>query len=246
MSVILDALRKLDREKSFPRDGRTNIAAEILRPDLPHPGKRLPLYFVIITLTAVATAAITYAVVEFGFLTKSSPPPMKAPVTSQQVIPPPPDSPSLSKSSLSSPVNPPAASQQATPAVLSHELAHEIREEREPVPPKIESRIESNPPMTPLREKEASQKVPLEKADVGPANTIKPTEQTSNEPPTAPPPLKLSAIVWYEEPSRRFAMVNGMIIYEGAVIEGVKVEEIHPNHVRFSHSGRFFEISLIK
>ena len=40
MSLILDALKKLDREKSTRRDRTANIAADILGPDLPRPGKR--------------------------------------------------------------------------------------------------------------------------------------------------------------------------------------------------------------
>ena len=252
MSVILDALRKLDREKSSPRDGRTNIAAEILRPDFPHSGKRFPLYWVIITLTAAATAALTYAVVELGFPTKSSPPPplpsqMKAPGTSQQVIPPPTDSGSLPKSSLSSlPVNPPSAREKAPSTGISHEPVRDIPEEIRPVSSKVEIPTETKPPIiTPSGGKEAIQKVPLEKTEVPSANTVRPTDQTSNESSTTPPLLRLSAIVWYEEPSKRFAMVNGMIAYEGTVIEGVKVEEIYSNRVRFSHRGRIFEIALI-
>jgi predicted nuclease with RNAse H fold len=58
--------------------------------------------------------------------------------------------------------------------------------------------------------------------------------------------LKLSAIVWYEHPSERFAMINGMKANEGSVIEGVKVVEIHPTSVRFLYNGQHFEISMSK
>ena len=74
MSLILDALKKLDREKSSRRNGTSNIAVEILRPDATRPGKRIPLYLLVVALTAVVTAALTYAVVEFRFLSKPSPP----------------------------------------------------------------------------------------------------------------------------------------------------------------------------
>ncbi len=60
MSVILDALKKLDREKSFRKSMTANIAVEILRPDLPRLGKRFPHYFATIFLTAMAAAVITY------------------------------------------------------------------------------------------------------------------------------------------------------------------------------------------
>jgi len=245
MSVILDALRKLDRERSSRRGGRGNIAAEILSADLPRPGRRIPLYIAVIVLTAVATAAITYGVVEFGFLTKSPPPSSKAPAMSQPMIPPSLNSASLSKPSSPLATNPPAPGQQAAPSSLTREPVHEVQEEARPLPPKIESPVEAKPSAASPSEKETSQRIPQERTETPPANTIKPAEQTPGESST-PPPLKLSAIVWYEEPSRRFAMVNGMIAYEGTLIEGVKVEEIYPNRVSFSHHGRFFEITLIK
>ena len=76
MSIILDALKKLDREKLSRRGGMANIAVEILRPDPHRPVKGNSLYFAVISLTAVATVAITYiAMVKFDFISKSSPPP---------------------------------------------------------------------------------------------------------------------------------------------------------------------------
>jgi predicted nuclease with RNAse H fold len=39
-------------------------------------------------------------------------------------------------------------------------------------------------------------------------------------------------------------MINGMILSEGSILEGVKVLEIHPTYVRLSHNGRPFEISI--
>jgi len=68
MSVILDALKKLDREKSSRRSATANIAVEILSPDLPRPGKRIPLYAAIALLASIATAAITYSVNGEGWL----------------------------------------------------------------------------------------------------------------------------------------------------------------------------------
>ena len=59
-----------------------------------------------------------------------------------------------------------------------------------------------------------------------------------------PSSLRLSAIVWHEEPSKRIAVINGTITTEQSVIEGVKIEVIYPNRVRLSHNGRPFEILL--
>jgi predicted nuclease with RNAse H fold len=56
--------------------------------------------------------------------------------------------------------------------------------------------------------------------------------------------LKVSAIVWYEEPSMRFAMINGLKATEGSVIEGVKVVEIKPTSVRLFHNEKYFDLFM--
>ena len=86
MSLILDALRKLDREKSSRRDGTANIAVEILRPDPSRPAKKMLWYFAAVSITAVATACITYALVaRSGMMSKSFPPATVNPPQSQQI-----------------------------------------------------------------------------------------------------------------------------------------------------------------
>jgi general secretion pathway protein B len=248
MSVILDALRKLDRERSSRRSAAANIAVEILRPDLPRPGKKFPLYVAAVSLTAIAAVVITYAVMlKFGFLPKSSPPEQKSPpVSTQPIATAPPDSSLLSrssppgstnlpaptqqrapvpldsgfpsKSSPPAPTKPALPSQQVAPAPLPREPARDARDEITRIPPKIQAPAESKP------------------SKIG--------APPSNGSATTLPSLKLSAIVWYEEPSKRFVMVNGVIANEGSVVEGVKVEKIYPDRVRFSHNGRPFEIPI--
>jgi hypothetical protein len=53
MSQILDSLKKLDREKSSRQDEAANVAAEILRANLPRPAKRILQYSAAVSLTAV-------------------------------------------------------------------------------------------------------------------------------------------------------------------------------------------------
>jgi general secretion pathway protein B len=43
---------------------------------------------------------------------------------------------------------------------------------------------------------------------------------------------------------KRKAIVNGMSVSVGSVIEGARVEDIQENRVRFSHGGKTFEISV--
>jgi general secretion pathway protein B len=223
MSVILDALKKLDREKSSRRSGTANIALEILRPDLPRPGKRIPRYIAIAFLASIATAAITYSViVKGGFLSKSSPP-------------------------LA--MNPPTLNQPVAPVPLSSEPIPDAREEISPAPPKIQSPVKSKRPPASLveskrDERKMNRNVSEKEADIAIERTKIPAENTPNGPASSSPSLNISAIVWYEEPSKRFAMINGLIATEGSVIEGMKVEEIYPNRVRFLRNGQPLEISI--
>ena len=220
MSLILEALKKLDREKSSRWTRTANIAVEILRPDLPHPGKRIPLYFVAISLTAVAAAVITYAVVtQFGFPSKPSPP---------------------------ASVYAPAPTQQVVPSSPSRETIRDARDEVSRVPPKVQDQARSKSPVAPLSEKKESPKVISEEADVTPADIKKPVERTPDGSVPTPPSLTVSGIIWSEEPSKRFAVINGTVATEGSVIYGVKVMEIHPTHVLLSNKGQSFEISLFK
>jgi general secretion pathway protein B len=220
MSLILEALKKLDREKSSRRTGTANISVEILRPDLPSSGKRIPLYFAAISLTAVVAAAITYGVVtRFGILSKSSPP---------------------------ASVGASAPSQQVFSAPLSREPIRDARDEVGRMPPKVQDHAKSKTPVAPLSEKEESPKVISEEADLAPADIKKPAERTPDGSATTPPSLKVSGIVWSEEPSKRFAVINGTVTTEGSVIHGVKVVEIHPTRVLLSNKGQSFEISLFK
>ncbi len=219
MSVILDALRKLDREKSSRRNGGTNIAVEILRPDLSRSRKRVSPYIAALSLTAIAAAAVTYGLMSGrGFRSKPSP---------------------------SVTANPPAQ-RQATPAPLSREPVRDVREETGGVLPKVEAPAKSKPAETFVNEKKAERNAIPEEVKVAPEDTKKPVEHAPVGSVAVPPSLKISAIVWYEDPSKRFAMINGTISTEGSFVDGVKVVEIHPASVRFMQNGQYFEIPISK
>jgi len=250
MSVILDALKKLDREKSFRKSMTANIAVEILRPDLPRLGKRFPHYFATIFLTAMAAAVITYLTM-VDFRSKSLPPaPVNPSAPSQGVNPAPMEFHLPLKSSVPGPVNPPASSQQVTPVPLSHGAVQEVRDEinrespKPPTPAEGKITVESKPASTSVDEKKAKPNMIREETEVPPSSIKKIPEQSTTGSPTNPPSLKLSAIVWYEDPSMRFIMVNGIKASEGSFVEGVKVVEIKPTSVRFLYNGRYFEISM--
>ncbi|MGZ6291780.1 MAG: general secretion pathway protein GspB, partial [Syntrophales bacterium] len=227
-------------------------------PELTHPGRRISIYIISTAVAAIAAAAITYGVIlESGLLSKSSPTNAKpAPGPSQPVAPAPapPQSSVPSKVSPPASVNPPPAAIKHTPAPVPHAPVRNAQEEMSRVPPKVQSPaekkdsdlrtpVETKSPTTPIVDKKEIQNVVPKELDTSPK---KPVEPTVNVSATNPASLKLSAIAWFEDPSRRFAMINGIMATEGSSIDGIKVVEINPTSVRLLHDGQYFEISMSK
>jgi len=259
MSVILDVLKKLDREKPARKDQPPNIATEILRQDIPRSKRRIPLNIIIVSLTAIVTAAITYVLMkEFGLLSEPSPSVQPSPPgPSRQVKPAPLELSLQKKSSPPVPVNPPEPVQKVAPTPLSRESVRETKEDIRKVVPKTEgvpenkvsevpkSPVENKPSSAPPEEKKPSQSFIPAKKEIVPAEPSKKSPETPvTEPVKSPPALTISAIVWYEDPSMRFAIVNGLKAVEGSLVEGVKVVEINRTGVRFLHNQQYFEISI--
>jgi general secretion pathway protein B len=218
MSLILDALKKLEQEKAARRDGTVNIAAEILRPDRLYPkNKRIALF----TVAAGAAGLAAIAVLALmggsdGLMRYFTPTPAIPPAAPQMVTPV---------------IAPPAQSPQKPeePSVTRSRTVIENVEVRSSAKP-TETRA-SQPPAV-------SRTQPADKAAQKTADT---PERFSDE---SFPSLKVSGIVWQEERSARRAFVNGIIAIEGTVIDGARVIEIYPTRVRFSRGGKSFEAKI--
>ncbi len=259
MSVILDVLKKLDREKPSRRDHSPNIAAEILRPDFPGEKRRLPLHMMMISFTAIVTAAVTYvSLKEFGLLSKPSPPvPSRPPEPKRSIQPAPLESSLQTKSPPPISASPPEPIQKVVPIPPSREPVPETKEEVIQVAPKTETvpdrnitkgpdvSVESKPSSPPSMEKRSEQGGIPAKKEIIPLEPSKKSPETRiTEPAKNPPSLTLSAIVWYEDPSLRFAIVNGIKAVEGDLIEGAKVVEITRTSIRFLYQEKPFEVSI--
>lgn len=222
MSVILDALRKLDRERLSRRNGAARIAVEILRPDPSRPGRKAPMYLAAFSLTAIAAAALTYGMMSpRGFLSKPKPPPV-------------------------APANAPVQNPEADSAPLSRVPVHELKDEAREVHHKMDQPARKSATGTFPSRAKAEGKVISEEPKVAPENTKKPVERTPVGSVWDPSSLKISAIVWYDDPSKRFAMINGTISTEGSFVDGAKIVEIRPSSVRFLHNDEYFEIPISK
>jgi general secretion pathway protein B len=58
------------------------------------------------------------------------------------------------------------------------------------------------------------------------------------------PALRVDGIAFQDSTTESVAMINGVPVSNGSLIEGAKVEEIHKNRVGFSYNGEKFEIHL--
>ncbi len=224
MSLILDALKKLDREKASHRNGRVDIAAEILRPDLPRRSHKTFAYALGILLAALLAAAVTYSV-----MPKTAPPTGKAPVASELEVP---------RASISGPKmgrGPNEVARRPVPEKPSPGRKAPV-ETQKPVesnkPADVKARpVEPKPPAPLSTDASTEPEVISKEVPTLPEEIRKPTEQPPKKSPLTPASLRLTGIVWSEDPSKRLAVINGLVTTEGYVFEGAKVVEIHPDHV---------------
>ena len=191
MSLILDALKKLDREKASRRKGMPDLAAEVLRTDPAQPRKRVRMYLLAVSLTALATAGITYAIiVKPGFLPKSPPPSAGIPpAPGKQVASASPETGTQAKPSAPVVVIPPAPGQKDSPT--SPALDSPVKS----LPP-----APKTPPAPPKKGEAASVKsgAPSKPSPPAPASSPAPGRRVAavfpkSSPPTKPSPGKPSS-----------------------------------------------------
>lgn len=59
------------------------------------------------------------------------------------------------------------------------------------------------------------------------------------------PEFKLQAIVWSEVPESRFAVINGVIVRAGGMIEGISVTDIGKDYVSFKSGQRTWKMKMM-
>jgi hypothetical protein len=216
MSLILDALKKLEREKAAQSNKTSDIAASILEQQ-PVVKNRKPM----VLIGAIAlTAAISMAGMYIVFLMNNKPAPLSAaaplapvpqPATGAAPLTPAPQ-PTTSPAPAETPAPRPAAAGpvKAAPAAAKEST---IKEKAGPAKPKRGE--------------------PEKKASSPPPGTT-----------PARPDFIISAIIWYEEPPERKAVVDGKSVREGDIIDGCRVEQIYPSRVIFVKDGKRFEVNM--
>jgi general secretion pathway protein B len=216
MSLILDALKKLEREKAASRKGPADIVPAIinLRNSRPKSANwKLPVVIIsVIAATATVTTAVVIALAPRGIRPVPSvsvngenarPVPTSLASTGQadSKIIPEPGTGRLSVEAVKAPsakLSPPSAAEDRQPRIESHES-----------------------------------KPAIEKTD----DSVRSAGGSFTD-------LKVSGIAWQEDRADRRAVVNGALLGEGAAVEGARIVRIFQDRVRFSRSGETFEITI--
>jgi general secretion pathway protein B len=195
MSLILDALRKMELERKAKRGGTDDIRPEVLRyrgtPQKPAQNRLVPIAITVLLLVAVITAGLLLK----GC--KSAPQP------------------------------------QPTEPAAKTDVAPEVRPVYVPAPP-------IQPPQAPTV---SSQAVPAVTQPPHPSMKTEAIEPHAASPePAAASNITISGIAWQDERNMRRAVINGVLVGEGAEIAGARIVEIKENRVKFSRGGQTFEV----
>lgn len=134
--------------------------------------------------------------------------------------------------------------QSSTAAVKSNPLPSKpVAKAKEPVLEDRRKRSEAASPSTaPAKEERSPSKSSPKKE-----KKVSPDSATGQEegPSLQDPEFKLQAIVWSDAPESRFAVINGIIVRVGGMIEGISVTDIGKDHVSFKSGQRTWKMKMM-
>jgi general secretion pathway protein B len=223
MSSILKALKKLENDRSISKPNHMKIDEKILQNSSSARFSRTSVTVIALALFVCGSGA-TYVYLKRSASDAAAPQPAPSRAESgswpanSEVIPPVLNSGTLTKSSAAPKLSPKLATVSETKAGLPKDLS------------KSESRSQS----------------------IKPAATIPAGEpKTVTTSPALPavvsrPILTVNGIAFQDGGNDNLAVINGITVSGGNMIEGVLVEDIQKDRVRFSHNGEKFDIILNK
>lgn len=225
MSSILKALKKLEDDKATRRPDELRIDAEILRSDNSSRFSSAGILLTSLLLLAGGSGA-TYLYLKMDKAAELANPGL--PAISRQNQPP-----VSASSDIKTEQLPPAlvvvpAKQQITPG------AGTSKPHQSPMPSRT-APATAPPPAKPLGAPKPAAGLP--KTSSHPTPPISASVK-------AVPALRVNGIAFQDGGAGSVAMINGVPVSSGSVIEGVKIEDIFKNKVRFSYNGEIFEIPL--
>ena len=223
MSSILKALKKVEHDKIICRPDQLGIDSRILQDGSSNRFSRTAVSLIALALFVCGSGATYFYmkhdaadVVVSQTITSRTEPNRQQPPVSPVI-------PTVLKSGTQRTTTPPLLSPKAPP-VFGAQIRLPNDPAKSPRPPQPGKRVE----IAPIPE---SRPVSLQ---VVPTSTV------------TRPALTVNGIAYQDGGSDNLAVINGITVSSGAVIEGVRVEDIQKDRVRFSHGGEKFEIILNK
>jgi hypothetical protein len=133
--------------------------------------------------------------------------------------------------------------QSSTAAVKSNPLPSKpVAKAQDPVLEDRRKRSEAAAPSAaPAKEERSPSKSSPKKKEKGSLDSATGQEEG---PLLQDPEFKLQAIVWSDAPESRFAVINGVIVRAGGMIEGISVSDIGKDHVLFKSGQRTWKMKM--
>jgi general secretion pathway protein B len=219
MSFILKALQKVEEEKSARRSKPQDINRAILTAGTPPPmASRILPVSAVAALIALAVGSLAY------LFWPTDPGPLRQ----------------------AAPTRPPRESRADAPRLPSTDPSQPAPAAGKIISPGPSAAAAQSPAKSP--HVEGGPQANAQPAVGQPTPAARPrTERPGPEVTYGPPPgLKVNGIALQDNPAESVAVVNGQLVHRGMVIQGMKVEEILADRVRFTGGGRNYEISISK
>jgi len=227
MSLILEALRKMEQERKSRRGAGLDIRPEVLRYRAAVKQPQSKPYLLVAIGLVLLTAGIGAGILLKGNHGEEA----NHPVALSS-----PDLPLAPAAPASVPV---PTAEQSAPAPSEPEVVQPARMAAEPA---SQAKSQPSSALAPVGRKPgaASGSSLPESAGLPQA---KPLHQETSDPSQAGiPEISISGIAWQDERRMRRAVLNGALVGEGAEVAGARVVEIRENKVRMSRGGQIFEV----
>ncbi|MEN6623756.1 MAG: hypothetical protein ABFD50_19680 [Smithella sp.] len=218
MSLILDALKKLEQETAARKERTDKVSVQILRSDHAMPDNKRMVFLAVCSAIAGALLAVALVNTFSGLIIPSSP-----------TLP------------ASTPVSPHVSYSQSQPSQMNTVQSQSVVDKSKNFHKSNECPASSEKTKK-LKSKQKTVYLPkaVTIGDNKNSSLLKNYSQDSIS------SFTISGIIWYEDRRARRAVVNDMVVGENSVVNGAKIAEIKPDRVRFSKEKKMFDVILGK